>query len=748
MKKSFRFENIDCPNCAAKLERALEKVLGVQAVQVDFARQRLTIESDADFDEVMQRVLKETARVEPECHIITGAHAAEHDHNCGCGHEHQHEHSCGCGHDHQQKCSCGCGHEHQHEHGCGCGHEHQQKCGCGCGHEHHVHGHGDGGKRLLWRAGLAVALVAAGVLISGMPGTVLMVAGYLLAGWDVVRDAVRNILRGEWFDEKFLMTVASVGAMCIGEYAEGAAVMILYQVGEWFQDRAVGKSRASIAALMDIRPEYATALRDGEEVCVSPEHVTVGEKIVIRPGEKIPLDGTVLSGASALDTTCLTGESVPRDVAEGDAVVSGSVNLSGLLTVRVDSSYGESTVSRILQLVEESGESKAAAERFITRFARYYTPAVCAAAVLLAVIPSLFDGQWNVWLHRALTFLVISCPCALVISVPLTFFSGIGAASSRGVLIKGANHLERLAAVETVVFDKTGTLTQGRFTVRETHPKGVSAQELLTVAAYAECWSEHPISRSLREAAGCEIDRTRVTDVMETAGHGMTAKVDGCTVHVGNAKLMAAAGIETAACDAVGTVVHVAVDGKYLGCVVIADEVKPGAREAMEALRRQGVKRLVMLTGDRRETAEHIAGQLGLSEVHAELLPQDKVALVAEIADGAQGGSAFVGDGINDAPALARADVGVAMGALGSDAAIEAADVVLMDDQPIRLAQAIAGARKTMRIARQNIVFSLAVKTLVMLLGALGYAGMWMAVFADVGVCMLAILNAMRVLKE
>ena len=581
-----------------------------------------------------------------------------------------------------------------------------------------------------------------------MPGTVLMVAGYLLAGWDVVRDAVRNILRGEWFDEKFLMTVASVGAMCIGEYAEGAAVMILYQVGEWFQDRAVGKSRASIAALMDIRPEYATALRDGEEVCVSPEHVTVGEKIVIRPGEKIPLDGTVLSGASALDTTCLTGESVPRDVAEGDAVVSGSVNLSGLLTVRVDSSYGESTVSRILQLVEESGESKAAAERFITRFARYYTPAVCAAAVLLAVIPSLFDGQWNVWLHRALTFLVISCPCALVISVPLTFFSGIGAASSRGVLIKGANHLERLAAVETVVFDKTGTLTQGRFTVRETHPKGVSAQELLTVAAYAECWSEHPISRSLREAAGCEIDRTRVTDVMETAGHGMTAKVDGCTVHVGNAKLMAAAGIETAACDAVGTVVHVAVDGKYLGCVVIADEVKPGAREAMEALRRQGVKRLVMLTGDRRETAEHIAGQLGLSEVHAELLPQDKVALVAEIADGAQGGSAFVGDGINDAPALARADVGVAMGALGSDAAIEAADVVLMDDQPIRLAQAIAGARKTMRIARQNIVFSLAVKTLVMLLGALGYAGMWMAVFADVGVCMLAILNAMRVLKE
>ena len=719
MKKTCRFEHIDCPNCAAKLERAVSAVEGVAYAHVDFARQLITIETQGDHDEVMHRVLAEAVRVEPECIIHAGV-AGEHEHH------HDHDH-----------------HEHHHEHDHDCDHHD----GCSCGHDHHEHDHAASGNTLLWQAGIAAALLLAGLLVQGTVNTVLLIAACIVAGWDVARDAVRNILRREWFDEKFLMTVASVGAVCIGEYAEGAAVMLLYQVGEWLQGRAVGKSRASIASLMDIRPESACVLREGE-VRVDPADVQVGETLIIRPGEKIPLDGTVLTGTSALDTTCLTGESVPREVQPGSVVISGCVNMTGLLHVRADAPYGDSTVSKILRLVEESGEHKARPERFITRFARVYTPAVCLLALLLAVIPPVFDGMWSEWVHRALTFLVVSCPCALVISVPLTFFSGIGAASSRGILIKGASHLEQLARVDTVVFDKTGTLTEGKFAVRSVDAVSMTESELLSLAAHAECYAVHPIAQAIAAAVDEPVDPAIVAEVEELPGLGVKAEVDGRTVHVGNRALMARIDLAPDDVSSEGTVAYVAVDGKLAGTITVADAVKKQAGEAISELRRLAVKRQVMLTGDRSAAAEAVARTLGMDEVHAELLPQDKAARLREIVSSADGTVAFVGDGVNDAPALALADVGVAMGALGSDAAIEAADVVLMDDQPMRLAQAISGARRTMRIARQNIAFSLAVKAAVMLLSALGMTGMWLAVFADVGVCLLAILNAMRAMKE
>ena len=559
--------------------------------------------------------------------------------------------------------------------------------------------------------------------------------------------AVRNILRGQIFDENFLMTVASVGALLMGDYAEGAAVMLLYQVGEWFQDKAVDKSRASIAGLMDIRPDYANLLEaDGQVRTVDPEEVAVGDTILIKPGEKVPLDGVVLSGSSSLNTVALTGEALPRDVQAGDSVVSGCVNLSGLLTVRVSSVYGESTVAKILDLVENSGQAKASTERFITRFARVYTPLVCLAALLLAVIPSLFDGQWLEWIRRALTFLVISCPCALVISVPLTFFSGIGAASRKGILVKGANHLEALADLSAVVFDKTGTLTRGVFSVTAVHPAQGSEDALLETAALAESWSDHPISKSLQAAWGKPLDPKRVSDAEELAGHGVKALVDGRTIHAGNERLMATLGLTVPPCQVQGTVVHVARDGQYLGHIVISDEVKPTSAQAMADLKAAGVQRLIMLTGDRQAVAEDIAARLGLTEVHAQLLPEDKVSRMEGILGGG-GKVAFCGDGINDAPVLRRADLGIAMGAMGSDAAIEAADVVLMDDDPVKLPLAIRIARRTMRIARENIVFALGVKAIVLLMGALGHATMWLAVFADVGVAMLAILNAMRAMR-
>ena len=578
----------------------------------------------------------------------------------------------------------------------------------------------------------------------------LFVVPYLVAGADVLKNAAVNIAHGQVFDENFLMSIATIGAFATGELAEAVAVMLFYQVGELFQSIAVCRSRGSIAALMDIRPDTAHVERDGALAECPVEEVGAGSVIAVKPGERVPLDGVVLEGASSLDTAALTGESLPRDVAVGDEVISGCVNLSGLLRVRVTRPSSESTVTRILELVENSSASKARAENFITRFARWYTPAVVAGAALLALLPPLIDGAWDVWPGRALVFLVISCPCALVISVPLTFFGGIGGASRSGVLVKGANYLEVLAGVDTVVFDKTGTLTQGSFFVTAVHPQQISEQQLLELAALAEGFSSHPISQSLRKAYAKPVDAARVTEVEEIAGHGVTARVDGRAVSVGNRRLMERVGAEWRDCRHTGTIVHVAVDGVYAGHIVISDEVKPGAAEAVAALKTLGVERTVMLTGDRRPVAEEVAHALGIDEVRAELLPEDKVAAVKALLDapGRRGKLAYVGDGINDAPVLACADIGIAMGGLGSDAAIEAADVVLMDDRPEKLPLAIRLARRTRRIVTENIVFALAVKAAVLVLGPAGVVDMWWAVFADVGVCVIAVLNAMRMLRR
>ena len=581
---------------------------------------------------------------------------------------------------------------------------------------------------------------------SAWMGIPLRVAAYLISGYDVLLTALRNICRGRVFDENFLMAVASLGAMLVGESAEGVMVMLLYQLGEYLQHRAVNKSRTNIAALMDVRPETATLLEDGKPVTVKPEDVPVGACILVRPGEKIPLDGVIEEGASALDTAALTGESMPRDVAVGDSVLSGCVNLTGVLTIRVTAEYHQSTVAKILDLVAKSGEHKAQTERFITRFSRGYTPAVCLAAVLIAVIPGLITGDWARWNYTALTFLVISCPCALVISVPLTFFSGVGGASRKGVLVKGANHLETLASLDTAAFDKTGTLTRGVFSVAEVRPVGMTEDALLDLAAYAELHSAHPVSRCLREVCPHPLNDTRVADVQEVPGRGLSALVDGRTVLCGNARLMAEHGVAVPQGELPGTVVHVAVEEAYAGCIIISDTVKDNARSAIDALKDAGVSRLVMLSGDNEAAASEIAARLGLTEYRASLLPGDKVAALESLL-GEGHKVAFVGDGVNDAPVLRRVDVGVAMGGFGSDAAIEAADVVLMDDEPGKLALAVRIARKTMRIARQNIAFALAIKLAVMLLGILGFANMWLAVFADVGVAMLCILNALRAMK-
>ena len=560
---------------------------------------------------------------------------------------------------------------------------------------------------------------------------------------------MRNICHGQVFDENFLMTLATVGAFLTGEYREAVAVMLFYQVGELFQSYAVGKSRKSIASLMDIRPDSANVEREGQLV-VDPEEVAVGDVIVVKPGERIPIDGVVLEGESSIDTAALTGESCPRDVVPGDDVVSGCVNRTGLLRVRTTKAFGESTVARILEMVENSSAKKAKAENFITRFARWYTPSVVIAAALLAVLPPLtMGGNWQEWLHRALIFLVISCPCALVISVPLSFFGGIGGASRQGILVKGANYLEALANAEIVVFDKTGTLTKGVFNVTAIHPDTCSESQLLEMAALAENYSDHPISRSIREAYGKEIDTRRVQDTKEMSGRGVQATIDGKSVCVGNDKWMEEIGVKWHPCHRIGTTVHVAIDGEYAGHLVISDEVKPDAYTAIEALRAQNVKKTVMLTGDARTVGEKTAEELGIDQVFAQLLPTDKVehveALMREKSK--NGKLVFVGDGINDAPVLSRADIGIAMGAMGSDAAIEAADIVLMDDKPSKIATAIRISQRTLRIVHQNIVFALVVKGVVLLLGALGISGMWEAVFADVGVSVIAILNAMRALK-
>ena len=619
-------------------------------------------------------------------------------------------------------------------------------------------------KKMLLRILVSAALFLAGELVplDGLWKLVFFLPAYLIVGGSVLLRAVRNIGGGQLFDENFLMAVATVGAFGTAlydqlagtasgvGYDEAVAVMLFYQIGELFQSYAVGKSRASIASLMDIRPDYANIRRGGELVQVDPEKVAVGDTIVVKAGEKIPLDGVVLSGTGSVDTAALTGEALPREVAPGSDAVSGCINLSGLLEIRVTKPFGESTVAKILELVENASSKKARAENFITRFARIYTPAVVGAAVLLAVLPPLFVGGWAQWFHRALIFLVVSCPCALVISVPLSFFGGIGGASRRGILVKGSNYLEALAAADTVVFDKTGTLTRGTFAVTRTVPApGVTAAELLETAALAESWSDHPISRSLKAACASAPDAARAADPQEITGRGVRALVDGREVFAGNAKLMAQQNIAYAPLTEPGTVVYVARAGQYLGAVLIADEVKPDAAGAIRALRAAGVRRTVMLTGDSAAVAQKVGGELGLDEVRAELLPADKVAEVERLLAAEKPGArlVFVGDGINDAPVLGRADIGVAMGALGSDAAIEAADVVLMDDKPSQLALGIAIARKTLRIVRENIIFALAVKFIVLVLSAFGLAGMWMAVFADVGVTVIAVLNATRALK-
>ena len=607
-------------------------------------------------------------------------------------------------------------------------------------------------KRMLFRVLASAVLFAVALLLptEGWLRLFTFLIPYAVIAWDVLWRAVRNIAHGQVFDENFLMSLATVGALATGEYPEAVFVMLFYQVGELFQSYAVDQSRKSITSLMDIRPDYANIEVDGQLRQVDPEDVAVGDTIVIKAGERIPLDGVVLEGTSNVDTAALTGESLPREAQPGDDVISGCVNLSGLLRVRVTKAFEESTVAKILDLVENSSSKKAKAENFITKFARYYTPAVVLAAVALALLPPLFTSiQWVDSIQRALNFLVVSCPCALVISVPLSFFGGIGGASKNGILVKGGNYLEVLAKTELVVFDKTGTLTRGVFNVTAIHPDHCGEAQLLELAALAESYSDHPISRSLKEAYGKELDASRVSNVEELSGRGVRATVDGRQICAGNDKLMEDIGVSWHPCHRVGTTVHVASDGVYLGHIVISDEVKPDAKEAITALKACGVRRTVMLTGDAKAVGESVAQELGLDEVHTQLLHADKVtrveALLGEVSP--KGALAFVGDGINDAPVLSRADIGIAMGGLGSDAAIEAADIVLMDDKPSKLADAIRIARRTLAIVRQNIVFALAVKFLVLALSAAGVANMWEAVFADVGVSVIAILNAMRALK-
>ena len=618
-------------------------------------------------------------------------------------------------------------------------------------------------KKMLYRILSAAALFLAARFAPLPPllSTLLYFIAYFTVGYDILRKAWKGICNRRVFDENFLMAVATVGAIALavyeksGDYAEAVAVMLFYQIGELFQSCAVGKSRRSITALMDIRPDYANVERDGKLEQVDPDEVAVGTVITVQPGEKVPLDGVVTEGASTLNTAALTGESLPRDVKAGDEIVSGCINMTGVLKVRTTKAFGESTVSKILELVENSSSRKSRSENFISRFARVYTPAVCCGALALAVLPPLFNlmsgsaAAWGVWVYRALTFLVISCPCALVISIPLSFFAGLGGASREGILIKGSNYLEALSKTKVVVFDKTGTLTQGVFEVTAVHHSPMEERRLLAYAALAECASSHPISKSLQKACGGELDRSRVTDIEERSGRGVVATVDGHSVAAGNGRLMDELGVKWQECRSVGTIVHMAVDGAYAGHIVISDVVKPGAREAIAALRRAGVRRTVMLTGDIQKVAERVAEELGVDDFRAELLPGDKVSEVEQLLGEKGKGErlAFVGDGINDAPVLSRADIGIAMGAMGSDAAIEAADVVLMDDDPMKIARGIQISRKCLRIVYENIVFALGVKALCLVLGALGLANMWAAIFADVGVMVLAVLNAIRALR-
>lgn len=857
MERIYILDELDCANCAMKIERHVGKIKGVKECSVDFVSKRMLVDME---HEGIEAVLEETVQaIEPDVILRRkddkkaasagkqgasgkAGHSKAEEHysaqeDCGCKKAHHHDHAdCACahtdGHDHHDACNGSHAHEndgHHHHEGCNCGHDHA--------HEAHEDREIQGALKLYMknldcancankieayvrkmdnikdasmnfsqgvlfvelqdasrsedtikaimaviptledgvtvereksteeekpsrmfsfqenaRLYLGILLFAAAVVLEAQSWSVwLFLAAYVMAGGKVVYIALRNILKGEVFDENFLMSVATIGALAIGSYEEAVAVMIFYEIGEMFQSYAVNRSRKSISSLMNIRADYANLWKDGKEVRVSPEAVGLHDLIVIKPGERVPLDGVIVEGTSSLDTSALTGESLPRDVGVQDEVLAGVVNLSGVLKVEVSKAYGESTVSRILELVENASSKKAPMEKFITRFAKVYTPTVVFLAIALVVLPMLFipDAVFADWLYRALTFLVVSCPCALVISVPLGMFAGIGAASKSGILIKGGNYLEALKDIDTVVFDKTGTLTKGVFTVTQIHAIQRSEDELLEMAAYAENYSTHPIALSIRKAYAKTIDAERLSRYEEVAGNGIHVQLDQHELLVGNYKLMQANGITYEEHDALGTIVHIAVDGTYEGYIVIDDEIKETSKEAIASLKSSGVKKCVMLSGDRYKVGEHVASVLGLDEVHMQLLPADKVEKVEELLqqESEHGKLAFVGDGINDAPVLARADIGVAMGGIGSDAAIEAADVVLMKDDPSALSTAIRIAGKTMQILWQNIVFSLGIKVVILILTAFGMANMWMGVFADVGVTLIAILNSMRALK-
>ena len=718
MKKSYKID-VDCANCANLMEKAAKETAGVKDASVNFMALKMFVEFEegTEPEKVMKDVLKACRKVEPDCEIFMKNSSPRSFTSGAC----------------YKTSSKRRGTMNRKQ------------------------------KKNLIRIIIAAVLLIFLKLVS-LPAwlsVVLYLAAYIVIGYDILRKAFKGILNKQVFDENFLMAVATVGAIALAVYersadlSEAVAVMLFYQIGELFQSYAVGKSRRNISALMDIRPDYANIEKDGQLERVDPDEVEIGSVIVVQPGEKVPIDGTVIEGTSSLNTSALTGESLPRDVAVGDEIISGCINMTGVLKIRTSKAFGESTVSKILELVESSGARKSRAESFISRFARVYTPVVCYSALALAVLPPVIrlimgmGGEWSTWIYRALTFLVISCPCALVISIPLSFFAGIGGASHEGILIKGSNYLETMSQVKTMVFDKTGTLTQGVFEVSGIHHSAIEDEKLIEYAALAECASSHPISQSLRRAYGKEIDRDRVTDIQEVSGKGVIAKVDGVSVAAGNDKLMAQLGIEAIPCRSVGTVIHIAIDGKYSGHILISDVEKPDAKDAIAALKRAGVTKTVMLTGDADKVAQYTAKNLGVDEVYSELLPGDKVDKVEMLLSKLEGRGklAFVGDGINDAPVLSRADIGIAMGAMGSDAAIEAADVVLMDDDPMKIAKGIQISRKCIRIVYENIVFSLGVKLTCLLLVAIGIANMWMGIFADVGVMVLAVLNAIRALR-
>ena len=812
MAESYKIY-VDCANCANLMEHAAEKTEGVKSAVVNFMTQELKLEFEdgADKNEVIKRVYRNCKDIEEDCEIYFDGnedagcshheghhhhdgececehrHEPNHDHVC-CGYEHEHHHSekCGCEHEaangykpnHDHVC-CGYEHEHHHSEKCGCEHEaanghepnHDHVC-CGYEHEHHhsekrSHKHDD--EPVIWGLTrqqliniIRIIVAAVFVLLSEhfkddkVLSIVLFVIAYITAGYDVLARALRGILRGHPFDENFLMAVATVGAVGLGDYTEGAAVMIFYQIGELFESIAVGRSRRNINDAIDIRPDYANVLRPGGEIeKVSPSELETGSIIVVKPGEKVPIDGIILEGGSSIDTSALTGESVLKDVEPGFEVLSGSVNMTGVLRIKTTKLFGESTASKILDMVENASSSKSKSEDFISKFARIYTPVVCYMALALAVIPPLINiaggsaADWSTWLYRAFTFLVISCPCALVISIPLSFFGGLGGASKSGILIKGANFMEPLADTSCVVFDKTGTMTTGVLEVCGVHHSPYEEETLIEYAAHAECYSSHPISLAIQRRYEREPDRTRVSNVREIGGEGVCAIVDGHEIACGNAKLMKRVGVEHIECHSHGTVIHVSIDGVYSGHILVADTIKPNAAAAVSELKRNGIGQVIMLTGDSTSTAQHVASQIGIEEVYGDLLPADKLLIVERLIQKQKSKKEkliFVGDGINDAPVLARSDIGAAMGGIGSDAAIEASDIVIMDDDPLKLVKGIKIARKCIRIVYENIYFAIGIKVLCLILTALGLAGMWMAIFADTGVLILAVLNAVRAL--